>query len=92
MELFEFLVIMTGAAFLMFGLMISIEKIFLKLAGQKGPPIVRIAIGFVVVTLLLSTVMLYLGSTFGIYVILLSGFIVIINRYWLGHFSVKQRK
>ena len=90
MGLFDFLAMMVGAVTLTFIFMVIGEKVISKIIRKSGSPFIRIVGSLVFAVVILSALMFGLGKiSFG-YACLLSGVIILFNKYWFGHFSVKK--
>ncbi|MER2088407.1 MAG: hypothetical protein ABS920_01635 [Sporosarcina sp.] len=90
MELFDFLAMMVSAVILTLLFMIIGEKVISKTFGQNVTPSIRIIGSLVFAIVILSALMFGLGKFSAVYACLLSGLIIVFNKYWFGHFS-KER-
>lgn len=83
----EFLLLMVSAVTVTLVLMMICERLILLLLPVNIPPLYKIIGSFIFAIILISLVVSGLSMDTGIYIYLLSGAIILWNKYWLGHFS-----
>ena len=89
MGLLEFLAMMAGALLVTFVLMVVGEKIISLVAQEKCAPLIKI-IGSLVFALGVLAIFMYnVDRVSGISIFILSGSIILLNKFWFGHFSGK---
>lgn len=85
--LFTFLAIMAGALLVTFVLMMIGEKIISLVVRESCTPFIKI-IGSLVFALGILFVFMYtIDKASGINIFLLSGGVILLNKFWFGHFS-----
>ena len=82
---FLFLIVSTVIVTLVF--MMICEKLILLFIPVNVHPFYRIVGSFVFAIILISIVLSGFSMETGIYIYLLSGAIILLNKYWFGHFS-----
>jgi hypothetical protein len=90
MGLFAFLGLMVSAIILTFIFMMIGEKVISKIFRNNVTPFIKIVGSLVFAIVILSALMFGLGKVSGIYACLLSGLIILFNKYWFGHFSEER--
>jgi hypothetical protein len=92
MELFDFLALMVSAIILTLLFMMIGEKVISMTFRNNITPFIKIVGSLIFALVTLSALMYGLGKTSGIYACLLSGAIILYNKYWFGHFSTEKAK
>lgn len=85
MELFEFVLIMTLAALLVFMVSMIVEKIIIKIFFRERMPAVRIVTALAISIGGCAIWMVGSGHSFSVLVFLFSGAIILWNRFWFDH-------
>ena len=92
MGVFEFLALMVSAIILTLLFMKIGEKVISMTFRNNITPLIKIVGSLVFALVILIALMYGLGKTAGIYACLLSGAIILYNKYWLGHFLEGKAK
>ncbi|HJF30926.1 MAG TPA: hypothetical protein K8V56_03985 [Sporosarcina psychrophila] len=92
MELFDFLALMVSAIILTLLFMVIGEKVISMTFRNNITPFFKIVGSLVFAIVILTALMYGLGKITGIYACLLSGTIILYNKYWLGHFLAEKEK
>lgn len=90
--LFDFLAMMAGATLVTFILMMVGEKIISLVVRESCAPLIKIIGSLVFTFVILSVVMYNLDKVSGIGIFLLSAGVIVLNKYWFGHFSREKEK
>ncbi|MFJ7935298.1 hypothetical protein [Sporosarcina sp. NPDC096371] len=90
MGLFTFLAIIVGALLVTFVLMMVGEKIIDLVVRESCTPFIKIIGSLVFALGVLFAIMFSVDKVSGIGVFLLSGIVIVLNKYWFGHFSGGQ--
>ena len=86
----EFLLLIVSAVIVTLVLMMIGEKLILLLIPVNMSPLYRIVGSLIFAIILISIVVSGLGMETGIHVYVLSGAVILLNKYWFGHFSVEN--
>lgn len=87
LTVFEFLGIVAGAVFLLTATMMAIEKVVKKVSGGHLHRGLRVASCLVGSLFILCLAAYGMGQILLVKALLFGGFTILLNRYWLGHFS-----
>jgi hypothetical protein len=92
MYLSEFLVLMTSTTFVMLLLMLLGEKLITILALREISPFYKI-VGSLILAIGSVAIVFYIFTlSMDFYYYLLAGAIILLNKYWLGHFTIEESK
>jgi len=90
--LFDFLAMLAGATLVTFVLMMVGEKIISLVVRESSAPFIKI-IGSLAFALGILFVFMYnIDKVSEVGIFLLSGSVIILNKYWFGHFSGEREK
>ncbi|MET3574946.1 hypothetical protein ACFFIY_05180 [Bhargavaea ullalensis] len=90
MSVIEFLGIAAGVAILVLLVSYGLEKLTGKVAGRKLGRCMRITVSLGLALALLGAATMAAGHPFPFLVAILVGMAILLNRYWMGHFSEEQ--
>lgn len=83
----EFLLIIVSAIILTLVLMMIGEKMILLISPADAHPLYRIVGSFAFAIIVISIIVSGFNMETGINLYLLSGAIILLNKYWFGHFT-----
>lgn len=86
----EFSAFLIGAIIVVWLLLLVVEKFICKLSWIRIHPIIRSMTSLIFVYSLLFIMTHYFLITFQMAYFLTAGVIIILNKYWLGHFTAEQ--
>ncbi|WP_342513593.1 hypothetical protein MKY34_02015 [Sporosarcina sp. FSL K6-1522] len=87
MGLVEFLAMMVGALLVTFILMVVGEKIISLVIRENCAPFIKIIGSLVFALGILSVCMYSIDKASEVSIFMLSGSIILLNKFWFGHFS-----
>jgi hypothetical protein len=91
LTVFEFLGVASGAVLLLLILMWAMEHAVQRASGGRLHRCIRITVCLGGSLLILVLSAYGMGQLLVLKAALLGGLVILLNRYWLGHFSEKQR-